>query len=60
MKGKFIVYALVVSLVTTMASWGKVLSGNSFGGSGSRSGSSWSSTSGGSSWGSGGGGGGHK
>jgi len=60
MKGKFIVYALMVSLVSTIASWNKLLSGNSMSNSssGSRTGSSWSSSSSGSSW--GGGGGSHK
>jgi hypothetical protein len=52
MNGKFIVYALVVCLFTTMASWGKLISST---GGASRGGSSWSSHSGGSSWGSGGG-----
>jgi uncharacterized membrane protein YgcG len=54
MKGKFIVYALLVSLVSTILSWSEVASG---GGSRTGSGSSWSSNSGGGSW---GGGGGHK
>jgi hypothetical protein len=59
MKGKFIVYSLVVSLACTIASWNKALSGNSFSSSSSSSsGSRWSSNSGGSSW--GGGGGSHK
>jgi hypothetical protein len=58
MKGKFIVYSLVVSLVCTIASWSKTLSGNSWSSSSSSSGSSWHSSSSGSSW--GGGGGSHK
>ncbi|WP_170942250.1 hypothetical protein [Noviherbaspirillum denitrificans] len=57
MNGKFILYALMVSLVCTILSWGELADGGS--GSASRSGSSWSSNSGstGGSW---GGGGGHK
>ncbi len=60
MRGKFTVYAIVVILVTTLSSWGKMLSGSSSGSSGVR-GSSWSSNtgSGGGSWGNGTGGG-HK
>lgn len=58
MNGKFIVYALIVSFVCTISSWGELLDGS--GGSGSSyrsgSGSSWSSNTGGGSW----GGGGHK
>lgn len=60
MNGKFIVYALIVSFVCTMFSWGALLDGSGGGGSSSRSGSgsSWSSNTGsGGSW---GGGGGHK
>jgi hypothetical protein len=62
MNGKFIVYALAVSLLSTGVSWTKMLrtsSGSSNWGSG-YSGSSWSSNtgSGGGSW--GGGAGGHK
>lgn len=54
MTGKFIIYALMVSLVCTILSWGELADG---GGSSSRSGSSWSSNTGsGGSW----GGGGHK
>lgn len=57
MKGKFIVYAFLVSLVCTALSWSTFTDGG--GGSSSyRSGSTWSSNSGvsGGSW----GGGGHK
>jgi len=59
MNGKFIVYALIVSLACTVISWGKLLSSGGPGGntwSNAGSGSTWSSNSG--SW--GGGGGGHK
>ncbi|WP_338845916.1 hypothetical protein V8J88_19585 [Massilia sp. W12] len=56
MKGKYTVYALVVVLLTSVASWGKLFSSSS---SGSSSGSSWSSRSSGGSWG-GSTGGGHK
>ncbi|MBI1891913.1 MAG: hypothetical protein HYS18_14800 [Burkholderiales bacterium] len=63
MNGKFIVYALIVSLVSTGSSWNRLLSSPSMRGSGSGSsysGSSWSSNTGsGSSWG-GGSGGSHK
>lgn len=58
MNGKFILYALIVSFVCTMFSWGALLDGP--GGSSSSShagsGSTWSSNtgSGGGSWGSGG------
>jgi hypothetical protein len=51
MHGKFIIYAVIVSLITTVSSWGKLMSGS---GGTSGGGSSWSSSSGGSSWGSGG------
>lgn len=59
MKGKFIAYALAVSLVSTGGSWNKLLTSPSQGSSysGSRSGSSWSSNTGSGSW---GGSGGHK
>ena len=58
MNGKFIVYALIVSFVCTISSWGALLDGSGGSGPSSRSGSSWSSNtgSGGGSW----GGGGHK
>jgi hypothetical protein len=62
MNGKFLIYALVVSLASTAISWGRLLSAPSSAGSGYRSGSSWGSTTGGGggSWGGGAGGGGHK
>lgn len=55
MSGKFIIYALLVSLVCTILSWGELTDGSS-GSYRSGSGSTWSSNSGGG-W---GGGGGHK
>jgi hypothetical protein len=65
MNGKFLIYALVVSLGSTALSWGRLLSAPSSASSGYRSGysgSSWGSTTGGGggSWGGGAGGGGHK
>jgi uncharacterized membrane protein len=64
MNGKFLLYAIVVSLLSTTLSWSRMLS--SFGNANSYrsgySGSSWGSTTGGGggSWGGGAGGGGHK
>ncbi|WP_158597842.1 hypothetical protein [Noviherbaspirillum saxi] len=55
MRGKFIIYGLIVSLTCTIVSWNKLLSGSSVW-SNTGSGSSWSSSSG--SW--SGGSGGHK
>lgn len=55
MKAKFVVYALLISLVSTVISWSRLTSSNTAWSS-SRSGSTWSSSSG--SW--GGSGGGHK
>jgi hypothetical protein len=65
MNGKFLIYALVVSLLTTTLSWGRLLSSSANSSDGYRSGysgSSWGSTTGGGggSWGGGAGGGGHK
>lgn len=62
MNFKFILYALMVSLLSTTVSWGKFLSSASNSGRTSGRGSSWSSNtgSGGGSWGGGAGGGGHK
>ena len=53
MKGKFIIYALLVSFVSAAASWGNLLNSPS-GSSTSGSGSSWSSNTGSGSWSSGG------
>ncbi|MES2205942.1 MAG: hypothetical protein V4525_03985 [Pseudomonadota bacterium] len=60
MKGKFILYALVIAGGSTFFSWSSFFS--SIHTSGYKSGSSWHSRtgSGGGSWGSGSGGGGHK
>jgi hypothetical protein len=65
MNGKFILYALCVSLVSTVMSWGRMVSSATDSSSSYRSGysgSNWGSTTGGGggSWGGGGGGGGHK
>lgn len=61
MNVKFILYALLISIISSGASWGRMLAGpglsDSGGSSGSRGGSSWSSSTGS---GGGGGGGGHK
>ncbi|UTY57141.1 hypothetical protein [Massilia sp. erpn] len=53
--GKFLVYAVVVTIFSMSASWIRMFSGDE----NTHSGSSWSSRTGGGSWG-GGGGGGHK
>jgi uncharacterized membrane protein YgcG len=60
MKWKFILYALVVSMLCTTASWSKLLARDDYNSGSGRGGSSWSSNTGdgGGSW--GGGGGGHK
>ncbi|MBB3117241.1 hypothetical protein [Pseudoduganella violacea] len=55
--GKFLVYAMVVTIFSMSASWIRMFSGDE--GTHGGSGSSWSSRTGGGSWG-GGGGGGHK
>jgi uncharacterized membrane protein YgcG len=63
MNLKFILYALLISLISSTASWSRMLAGaEAAAGAGSRSGSSWSSNTGGGGWSSGGGssGGGHK
>lgn len=62
---KFILYAVLVSILCTTASWGRMQPGSAgdIARSGGGSGSSWSSRTGGGSWGAGGGGGsggGHK
>jgi hypothetical protein len=59
MKNKFFIYAMLVTVLSSSVSWGRLL----FSSRNAGSGSSWSSSSGssGGSWGSGsGGGGGHK
>jgi len=61
MNGKFIVYAIMVSLTSTLASWGRMTTGaigTSRSYTSGYTGSTWNSTTGGGSW--GGGGGGHK
>jgi hypothetical protein len=63
MKGKFMAYALVVTMLSTAFSWGRLFSSASNSGmsNGSR-GSSWTTNTGGGggAWGGGAGGGGHK
>ena len=61
MNGKFILYAVLVSILCTTASWGRMQPGPSSNGSRSGAGgSSWSSNTGGGSWSGGSSGGGHK
>jgi uncharacterized membrane protein len=62
MKGKFMVYALVVTMLSTAFSWGRLFASASNSGNPNSRGSSWTTNTGGGggAWGGGAGGGGHK